>query len=403
MRATHLKSVQKSNRATILSFIRQHEPVARHQIAGELALSPTTVSSAVAYLIKQNFVYETGAGPSSGGRRPTMLEIDPDGGIILAVDMSSALPTRILRAAALNLKGDILQEIEWRRSIKGNSSLESTISALLNELLETQKINQKKVLAIGISVPGLVDSRQGTLTAANIGVHKLKLADALKAKFQKPVLVQNSEDVAALGEYYFGAGREASSIFYLSVGHGVGAGMVFDGEIFPRGGLSVGEIGHTTILPSGPLCHCGNRGCLSTLVNSASVVERVKKVLEEDSHSKSEILSIDKKLTIAKIISAATQGDGIAKEVFQETAQWLGIAIGNVINLLNPEMIIFDGELLDNDGFFLELVKKEVKKRAFSEYLQKTTLLRSTLGRNAGLRGIGILALDDLLRASMTG
>lgn len=401
MRASHLKSVQRSNHATILSFIRQYEPVARHQIAEALGLSPTTVSSAASYLIEQGFVHEAGIGTSSGGRPPIMLEINPKGGVILVTDMSSAFPTRILRAAALDLKGDILKEIEWHRSIDGNLSLKTTIIDILQELLKTQEFDQSKVLAVGVSVPGLVDSEHGTLTATKIGVHKLHLRSALKTAFGLPVLIQNSEDVASLGEYYFGAGREASSIFYLSVGYGVGGGMVIDGEIFPRRRLSANEIGHMTVLPSGTICHCGNRGCLSTLVNSASILKYVQKALDEGYKPTSDLLSSKKKLSLNNIVSAAMEGDYVCNEILERAAQWLGIAVGNVINLLNPEMIIFDGELLDAKGFFLDLVTKEVQTRTFSEYLHTTTLLRSTLGRNAGLRGIGILALDDLLQTSM--
>lgn len=402
MRASHLKSVQQSNHATILGFIRQYEPVARHQVAEALSLSPTTVSSAVSYLIEQDFVHETGLGTSSGGRPPIMLEINPKGGIILVADMSSAFPTRILRAAALDLKGDILQEIKWQRIIDGNLSLKTAFLRLQQELLETQEVDQDKVLAIGISVPGLVDAKRGTLTAAKIGVHELPLGVALKDAFGLPVFMQNSEDVAALGEYYFGAGREASSVFYLSVGYGVGGGMVINGKIFPRRRLSASEIGHMTILPSGPICYCGNRGCLSALVNSASILEHVKKALDEGYQPINGLLSPRKELTLNSIVSAAVEGDAVCNEILEESAQWLGIAVGNVINLLNPEVIIFDGELIDKKGFFLEMVKKRVKQRAFSEYLKTTTLLSSTLGRNAGLRGIGILALDDLLQASMT-
>lgn len=401
MRAVHLKQLQKSNRRTILGFIREHEPVARHQIADELGLSPTTVTSAVSHLIQQDIVREIGAGPSSGGRRPIMLGINPDGGIILAVDMSSALPTRILRAAALDLKGNAIREIENRSDIQGNEALKSAIISILNELLTSQDVDLTRILAIGVGVPGLVDAESQTLILANIGVNQLHLGEELGSFFNLPVLVRNSEDVAALGEYHYGAGRDASSILYLSVGYGVGAGLVVDGEIFPRHGVSAGEIGHMTVSPDGPVCHCGNQGCLSAMVNSGAVVEQVQYSLSQNYRSTSGLLQEKEKISLAEILSGAALGEYLCKEVLQETARWLGIAVGNVINLLNPEMIIFDGDFFEEDVVFLDMVKKEVQKRVFQPYLQSTTLLHSSLGRNAGLKGIGILAMDAVFQTSM--
>jgi len=400
MRATHLKSVQKENRATVLNFIRQYAPVSRQEIAKGLGLSPTTVSSAASYLIKQNFVHETGAGPSSGGRPPVLLEIQPDGGIIIAVDMSSTMPMRILRAAALDLKGDILFSVEHRINIMGNVALQEAILDSLEALFAKLGDQQEKIIAFGVSVPGIVDLQDGLVTAAKINVKHFPVRDLLKKKFGLPVVVQNSEDVAALGEYYFGAGRDISSLFFLSVGYGIGAGMVIDGEIFPSKTLSAGEIGHITVLPDGPLCHCGNRGCLSALIGSEKILDRMQEALESKQNSTlSGYFQKNDDLNISRILDVAAHGETFTGGLIQETAQWLGIAVANIVNLLNPEMIIFDGDLLDSAGFFLSQVREEVAKCSFGEYFQQTQFQRSELGRNAGLRGIGILALDALLES----
>ena len=265
MSATHLQTVQSLNRSAVLRFISQHEPVARHQIARDLNLSPTTISTAVAHLMEKSLVRELGHGISSGGRRPVMLGINPDGGIIISVDVSSVLPQRILRAAALNLKGNTLYEVQHERDLKGNEILLEALQVIISKVLAHSGGDLQYVLAIGISVPGLVDSQTGVLVSANIEVRHLHLGEALETAFKVPVLVRNSEDVAALGEYHFGAGREVASLMYLSVGYGVGAGLVVDGKIFPQGRISAGEIGHTTIRSNGPQCHCGNRGRLVLL------------------------------------------------------------------------------------------------------------------------------------------
>jgi glucokinase len=328
-----------------------------------------------------------------------MLGINPDGGIIISVDVSSVLPQRILRAAALDLKGNTLYEVQHERALKGNEILLGALQAIISEVLALSGGDLQRVLAIGISVPGLVDSQTGVLVSANIGIRHLHLGESLESAFKVPVLVRNSEDVAALGECHFGAGSEIASLMYLSVGYGVGAGLVVDGQIFPHGRISAGEIGHTTIRSDGPQCHCGNRGCLSTLVNSAIVVSAVQSAIRAGYVSTVERLNAlaDAEITLADVLAAAEAGDDLCQEIVLQAAEWLGIAVANVINFLNLEMIVFDGEFFDEGDFFLSLVKKATRKRAFGEYMNDVQMLHSTLGRSAGLKGVGVLAMDKML------
>lgn len=392
MRARHLQSIQQKNRAAILNYIRLHEPVARHQIARVLELSPATVSSAVAHLQNLGIVQVLGSGVSSGGRPPVMLGINSQGGRVISVDMASVLPRRVLRAAVLDLKGNVLVEVKSQCDPRGNHALLSAIREIIQDLLRSFSVEEKQVWAIGISVPGLVNAETGELVFANIDVHNLPLRVALQDWLGIPVLVYNSEDVAALGEFYFGEGRGASSLIYLSVGYGVGAGIVMDGRIYPHGRISAGEIGHITVDPDGPLCHCGNRGCLSALVNSERIVSQVQDSLAQTSPRESSSLSL------ADILVTAEEKDGICRSVIHDAAKWIGIAVANVINLLNPEILVFDGELFGKGDYFLDLVRLTVAKRTLSPYLPSIKLLRSSLGRSAGLKGVGVLVMDEIVQ-----
>jgi glucokinase len=332
-----------------------------------------------------------------------LLGINPDGGIIVSVDMSSVLPQRILRAAVLDLKGNALYEVRHKRDLRGNEALLTALREIITELFARSGVDLQRVLTIGISVPGLVDSQSGVLVSANIGVRQLHLSEALESAFGVPILVHNSEDVAALGEYFFGAGREAASLMYLTVGYGVGAGLVVDGHIFPNGRISAGEIGHTTVQPDGPLCHCGNRGCLSAVVNSEIMVGQVRSAVRDGYISTVEALRIlpEDEINLTDILAAAESGDDLCHEIVLQAAEWLGIAVANLINLLNLEMIVFDGELFDESGFFLSLVTGATRERAFGDYLNTVKLMRSTLGRSASLKGVGVLAIDDIFHATV--
>jgi len=396
MRARHLHTLQKKNRSVILNFIRQHEPVSRHQIALELGFSPATVSSAVAYLQKNGLVQKLGYGNSSGGRPPVMLGINPHGGKVISVDISSVFPQRILRAAVLDIKGNVLKETQDQRNPRGNQALLSVIREIIEKLLSVSATNREDFLAVGISVPGLVNAETGELIFTNIDVYNLQIGAVLQDWLGIPVLVYNNDDVAALGEYYFGAGREAHSLVYLSVGYGVGAGFVIDGKIYPYGRISAGEIGHITVQPDGPQCYCGNRGCLSALVNS----ERIVKQVQADQNQLPERLRSlpPGAFSISDILDAAEESDGICRRVIHDSAEWIGIAVANVINLLNPEVIVLDGELFNKRDYFLRLVKTAAAKRAFSHYFPSVSIIRSSLGRSAGLKGVGVLVMDEILQ-----
>lgn len=396
MPVRNLQTIKQSNRATVLNFIRRQEPVSRSDIARDLNLSPTTASAAVSDLMESNLVREIGRGASTGGRRPIMLEINPKGGTVISVDVSSAYKRRIMRAAALDLKSDIITEIMRQQEIEGNEALLAAISGIIRDLIASPDVELGEAVAIGVSVPGLVNADSGELVFANINVSKLPLGPALAQEFQAPVLVQNSEDAAALGEYRFGAGRGCRSLLYLSVGAGAGIGLVVDGHIYPRGRTSAGEIGHVSLDPDGPLCRCGNRGCFSALVSSEALVQAVHGSLSHNSDTAGFDLS-PQSLDVQHIMRAAQAGQSHCLEAVTGAAEWVGMVIANLINLLNPEVIALGGELFEDNDYFFSLVQDLARQRALPDYVPGVRLVQSSLRRRAGLQGVAVLALDKLL------
>ena len=391
-----LQSIKRSNRARTLNVIRQQEPVSRSDIARDLSLSPTTASAAVSDLIESGLVREIGQGASTGGRRPILLEINPKGGTVISVDVSSAYKGRIIRAAALDLKSDILTDIMRRQEIDGNDALLAAITGVIHDLIASPDVEVGEAVAIGVSVPGLVNADSGELVFANINISKLALGPALAQEFQAPVFVQNSEDAAALGEYRFGAERGCRSLLYLSVGAGTGLGFVDDGHIYPHGRTSAGEIGHVVLDPDGPACRCGNRGCLSALVSSEGLVDAVRRSLAHAPDAAGFGLSLQS-LDVQHIMRAAQAGHSYSLDAVDAAAEWVGIAIANLINLLNPEVIVLGGELFEDGDYFFGRVQEVAQQRALPDYVPGVRLVQSTLRRSAGLQGVAVLALDKLL------
>ncbi len=398
MQTKNLQAIKQSNRARTLEFIRQREPISRREIARDLNLSPTTASAAVADLLETGFIREIGQGVSTGGRRPILLEINPKGGTIISVDIASAFNRRIIRAAALDLKSAILTEIKREQHIDSNEAMLATIRGIIYGLIASPDVTLRGAVAIGISVPGLVNAEAGELVFANINVKHLLLGPMLTDEFQVPVLLQNSEDAAALGEYRFGVGQGSTSLVYLSIGAGVGAGFVVNGRIYQHGRTSAGEIGHITVQPDGPVCGCGNQGCLSALVSSEMLVKTVRAALDGGYLPETAVLSSES-LNIHQILAAAQAGEPLCLDIVTRAAEWVGIAIANIINFLNPEIIVCGGELFEKNDYFFSLVEQVVWRRALPDFMNAIHLTRSSLGRRAGLQGVAVLALDTLLKS----
>lgn len=388
MRIKNLQAIKHSNRATVLNFIRQQGSLSRSDIARELGLSPTTASAAVSDLLGSGLVRESGHGASTGGRRPILLEINPDGGTVISVDVASAYSGRTIRAAALDLQSEILTEIRRPIEIGSNEMMFAAVRGVIEELIVSPAVQLHEAVAIGVGVPGLVNAECGEVVFTNMGIANLRLGPLLAERFGAPVLVQNSEDAAAVGECRFGAGRGCSSLLYLSVGAGVGAGLVVEGQIHQRSRISAGEIGHMTIEPDGLRCRCGNHGCLSALVSSDNLVAAVQATLPAPTGAS---------LDVPGILRAAEAGDTPYREVVTRAAEMIGIAIANVINLLNPEVIVLGGELFEESAWLFAEVKRVAHRRALQDYLPGVRLLRSSLGRRAGLQGVAVLALDTIL------
>ena len=360
------------------------------------------MSSAVGDLIGLELVKEVGQGVSTGGRRPILLEINPAGGLVIAVDVASSARERVVRAAAFDLKNNAILELERPQGIYGNEAMLGAIQGIIADLLDAPECDHQPPRAVGISVPGLVDAQAGELLYTSIGVRNLPLARILRETLRAPVIVRNSEDAAALGEFTFGRCNDCHSLLYISAGSGIGAGLVVGGDIYQPGRKSIGEIGHITVQADGPLCHCGNRGCLSALVTSEAIMLAVQEALDRGYRSQLDVLpsTPNEKLDIHQIMAAARAGDPLCIDILVEKAEWVGIAIAAAVNILNPGVIVLGGELFENSDYFFSLTRAVVQQRALPEYFSADRLTCSVLGRKAGLRGIGILALEALFRVS---
>ncbi|BCV20644.1 ROK family transcriptional regulator [Moorella sp. Hama-1] len=390
-----LKLLQEMNRAKVLETIRASGPIARVDIARQTHLSPTTVASLVSDLIADGWVRSVGEGRSRGGRKPTLLEFNARAGYIVAVDVTDSYLTTAL--TDLNA-----QELEQERTIPhqlAGDALAERIGAEVGRVLSTGGARELPVVGIGISTPGLVDAGAGVIRySLKLNWMDLPLGPALAQRFHNPVYVENDTNAAAIGEKWFGAGRPFANMVYVSIGSGVGAGLILNGEVFRGFTGSAGELGHMSIDKGGERCECGNIGCLENLVAWPAIWARVTKAVKRGVPTViTEIVENIDQVTPEILNKAALAGDQLAVNALAEAGVSLGIGLANLINLLNPEAIILGGSLLGEKSFMLQHVRKTMATHGLKVPGAAVRLIPNQLGEKARLFGVASIVLHNLL------
>ncbi len=305
-----------------------------------------------------------------------------------------------LKVALLNLKGEIKEKISILTE-QGKEVVLRQIVESIGEVIEKAKVKKSAILGLGLGTPGLVDSLKGIVRSfTNIrGWKNVPLKEYVEKNAGFPTYIDNDVNLMALGELMCGAGQGVKNLVCLTLGTGVGGGIIIEGKIYRGSTLSAGEVGHIPVNADGPHCRCGGYGCLERYVGNAYIVEKAVKAIEGGRRSLIKKLAEDnlEAITPWTIFQAARRGDKLAKEIWEETGRYVGIALSGVINLLNPEMIVIGGGVAQAGKLLFEPVRRTVKERAMSIPAGKVKIVPAKLGEDAGLIGAGMLVKTALL------
>jgi glucokinase-like ROK family protein len=389
--------VREINLSIVLNCLRETSPLSRAQLAEITGLNKTTVSSLVRELIARKFVREIGFGPSGGGRPAVMLELNPDAGCIIGMEIGVDFILAILT--------DFKAQILWRHredtdQAEGQEAILAKALDIVRQALAASESTHSPVLGIGVGIPGLVDVSSGTLLfAPNLKWRDVPLREVFSQEFDTPVFVDNEANVAALGERYFGAAQCSRDFIYLSIGVGLGGGIFLDGQLYRGIGGYAGEVGHMTIVSDGERCNCGNWGCWETLVSQTAVVNQVRKAMEAGNASRvsQSVEGQLKRISIPVIVEAAEEGDEVARQALEETGVYLGIGIANLINAFNPELVIFGGVLSLASDYLLPAAEKTLEERSLIWSQRMARVMASSYGPDACVMGGVALVLHDIL------
>jgi len=300
-----------------------------------------------------------------------------------------------LKYGLVNAAGKIL--VSKKAPVKkGRQILAAQLQDAAAELFITASGKNWSVARIGVGSPGAVNFETGEVMGNSpnitgwVGVNLRKISDGLGV----PVYADNDANCVALAEHLFGAARNCRSALCVTVGTGIGGGLILNGEVYRGSSFSAGEIGHITVVFEGEKCSCGNRGCLEKYVSVTALLKQAKENLVKNKKSGWKRFLENGKLTVGAIAAAAKMRDKTALELLSKQAAYLGAGLASAVNLINPEKLVLGGGFLDAYPEFLEMVKKEIRKRAFAAAVKSLKVVKAELGNEAGLVGAAFLGWE---------
>lgn len=380
--ATFLRRV---NQAAVLELIREQGPISRSEIARRLHLSPATITRIVNDLLDNGIVLEGGPVHSQYGRRPVLLEFNSRASLIIGVYVH-----KNMMGALSDLNGEILER-RVLPSVPGEKGVRRLI-ALIEDLLRLSRDYGPPVRGVGIGAPSIVTFETGTVIwAPSLGWRNLPLKSRLEEALHLPVFVENEVNLIALGESWQGAGQGVNNLICISLGAGIGAGIMLNGQLFRGSHDAAGEVGY--IIPNEA---CLGReydeyGCLESLAGSMGIAARASARLADGVPSVlRECDEFDpSKLTAEMVLTAAREGDPLAQSVLNETLDYLSIAVANLICILDPDRIVISGDLAEFGDLFVE----PVRLRLEGAIPQVPNIVLSELGTDAAVLGALAIAL----------
>ncbi|MCX5400507.1 ROK family transcriptional regulator [Streptomyces sp. NBC_00102] len=373
-------SLHRANLERVVRAVRMAGSLTQAEIARSTGLSAATVSNIVRELKDGGTVEVTPT--SAGGRRARSVSLSGDAGVVIGVDFGHTH----LRVAIGNLAHQVLAEESEPLDVDASSADGfGRAEALVNRLIRTTGIGQDKVIGVGLGVPGPIDVESGTLGSTSIlpGWTGINPSAELATRLGVPVYVDNDANLGALGELVWGSGRGVRDLAYIKVASGVGAGLVINGAIYRGPGGTAGEIGHITLDEAGPVCRCGNRGCLETFTAARYVLPLLR-----PSHGPD--------LTMDRVVQLAREGDPGCRRVIADVGRHIGSGVANLCNLLNPSRVVLGGSLAEAGELVLGPIRDSVARYSIPSAARQLSVLPGALGGRAEVLGALALVLSEM-------
>ena len=388
--------MKQLNVSAVLKVIRDNGSLSRADVAKITGLTPASVTNITKMLIEDEYLVECKVGQSSGGRPPIMLELNPNARCVIGISIGVGM----IDVVITNLSAEIIlkKSIEINEERYDYDFVFKELVKLINEVIECSKIEKEKILGAGVALHGIVNARTGmSIYSPYYGWKEINIKEALENELNLGVYVDNDVRAMALGESWFGITKDISNFVTLNISNGIGAGIIINNKPYYGVDFSAGEIGHIVVEGDGDKCNCGNYGCLETVASNNNITKKAIKLIKQGTNSVLKELKADiNQLTIEDISEAAKLEDELAISIIKEAARYIGIAITNLINILNPTSIVVVGEIFENTFYAIETLNEIVKNRGMKLSSENVRIIKSMLGRDAAVVGATTLVIQEI-------
>lgn len=382
----------------VVQAIREKGNLSRTGLSKELSYSRSSLTAIVNKLLQVGLLSEVGEGQSGGGRRPTLLDINPDYGYVAGIDIGATS----VDIALADFNGRIIEEYASHADVRTEPELFlADLSMMLLEMLDACKISPNSLLSIGVGVPGPVQFSTGMLVAPPLmpAWENFPIKTAFRGTFPAAqVFVDNDVNIMAIGESIAGGGSALDNFLFVKVGTGIGCGIYLNGQIYRGSDGCAGDIGHICIDYNGPICHCGNPGCLEIMAAGPAIAELGRQAaLAGKSQFLSERLEAQQgQLTTKDVADAAAAGDAAANEIIKQSGTMLGGALASLVNAFNPQAIFIGGGVTNIGLTYLATIRQATLRRATALSTRKLGIQYSQLADKVGITGAIWLALENI-------
>ncbi|MCB8965951.1 MAG: ROK family transcriptional regulator [Ardenticatenaceae bacterium] len=391
--------IKKMNQRLVLRLIQSRGPIARRDIAHMSGLSPASVTGITGELIELGLVLEAGEieNEDRAGRRAIKLQLNPEAGYVVGVLLAMHKFTCVLTDLDANVLYCNIHNLPVKDSPGmpyDPESISQAIIQAIDGLLKQAKLKTDQLMGIGIGINGIVDYEAGiALFAPHYNWHNVPLASPIAEYFGIPVHLENDARSLTIAEQLFGVGRDVDHFVAAAIGYGIGSGIVTNGQIYRGGSGGAGEFGHIVLKKDGPLCSCGKRGCLESLAAVPAIFRQIEEAIAS---GEATVLANAKPLSLEAVTTAVQEGDAVALRVVAEAGRWLGQGMATLVNVLNPELFIINGEAACLGKHFLEPMEEAIHEYAFDGLSDSFRITTEPGGTEVWAQGIATVVLSSL-------
>nr|WP_059046854.1 ROK family transcriptional regulator [Streptomyces acidiscabies] len=390
------RDIRTANRYEVLRQIIARSPTSRQELAAETGLSLATVATLVGELLDLGMITEVGFEDSAGGRPRGLVAVNARGGALIGVDIAETYVHVELYDLGLNVLARAQERMRPGQSRP--EQVVAHIAAATGSVVAQAGVDAARVLGVGVSMPGQVDRATGVSEyAPNWDWHDVPLLDLLAEHIAYPLYLDNPLRACAVAELWFGAARGHGDAVVVILGTGVGAGLILGGAVHRGVSSSAGEWGHSTLVLDGRLCHCGNHGCVETYVGAPGIMQNIRELSPRSPLLHPE----DQSATLDALAAGLAEQDPIAVKVVQDLARYLGAAIADLVNVLNPEVVVLGSWVALRLGEpLVREVREAVARHALKRPMAATEIVLSPILTDSVCLGAATLALEGALQSS---